>query len=120
MRQIGTLPDERQVQRLGDYLLTQGIRIQAEPAEAGFALWAYDEDKVAQAREELARFVAAPDDARYQAAEHEARRLRDDLLKKQKERQRGIIEVRRRWANPQSTPVTFALNAISVGVWLAT
>lgn len=120
MRQIGTLPDERQVQRIGDYLLTQGIRIQAEPIESGFALWAFDEDRVAQARKELARFVANPDDARYQAAEREARELRDKWIKEQKQRQGKVVEVRRMWSSPQSTPVTFALIAISIGVWFAT
>jgi rhomboid protease GlpG len=119
MRQIGTLPDERQVQRLGDYLLTQGIRIQAEPIEGGFALWAFDEDRVAQAREELARFVASPGDARYEAAEREARVLRDKLIREQKQRQGSVVEVRRMWSTPQSTPVTFSLIAISVAVWFA-
>lgn len=120
MRQIGTLPDERQVQRIGDYLLTQGIRIQAEPIEGGFALWAFDEDHVSQARDELARFVENPGDARYQAAEREARELRDKLIREQKQRQGTVVEVRRMWSTPQSTPVTFALIAISVGVWFAT
>ncbi len=77
MRQIGTLTDERQVQRLGDYLLTQGIRIQVEQSEGRFAIWAIDEDRVAQAREELKRFVENPDDERYTAAQREARQLRD-------------------------------------------
>jgi len=119
MRQIGTLPDERQVQRIGDYLLTQGIRIQAEPIEAGFAIWVFDEDCVAQARDELARFVENPGDSRYQAAEREARELRDKLIREQKQRQGSVVEVRRMWATPQSTPVTFALIAISVCVWIA-
>ena len=74
MRQIGTVTDGRQVQRLIDYLLTQGIRVQVEPGDGDYSVWAIDEDHVARARDELQRFLQNPDDERYAAAEREARR----------------------------------------------
>src|SRR5580765_1766146 len=120
MRQIGTLAGERQVQRLGDYLLTRGIRIQVEQFESEFAIWAIDEDRVAQAREELQQFVQNPDDERYLAAEREAGKLRDELIRKEKERRRSIVDVRRQWARPRIQPLTFLLIVICCAVGLAT
>jgi GlpG protein len=120
MRQIGTIPNEEWMQRLADYLFTLGIRIQAEPAESGFAVWAIDEDRVAQARDELARFVLNPEDERYKAAEREARRLRDQLVAKEKERQKNIVDVRSQWRVTRTRPVTFFLIAASCIVALAT
>jgi hypothetical protein len=120
MRQIGTIPNEEWMQRLADYLFTLGIRIQAEPAESGFAVWAIDEDHVARARDEFARFVQNPDDDRYKSAEREARRLRDELIEKEKERQKNVVDVRSQWRRPRTRPVTFVLIAASCIVALAT
>jgi GlpG protein len=120
MRQIGTLADERQVQRLGDYLLTQGVRIQVEQSEGGFAIWAIDEDRVAKAREELNQFIQNPDDERYLAAEREARTLRDELIRKEKNRRRSIVDVRRQWTTPRARPLTFLLIVICCAVAFAT
>jgi GlpG protein len=119
MRQIGSIPNEAWMQRLADYLFTLGIRIQAEPADGGFAVWAIDEDRVAQARDELARFVQNPEDERYRAAEREARRLRDDLVAREKERQKNVVDVRRQWRSPRTKPVTLVLIAASCAVALA-
>jgi GlpG protein len=120
MRQIGTIPNEEWMQRLADYLFTLGIRIQAEPAPSGFAVWAIDEDRVAQARDELARFVQNPDDERYKSAEREARRLRDQLVAREKERQKNVVDVRSQWRVPRTKPVTLFLIAASCVVALAT
>jgi GlpG protein len=121
MRQIGSVPSEEWLQRLADYLFTLGIRIQAEPAsEGGFAVWAIDEDRVVQARDELSRFIENPDDERYRAAEREARRLRDDLIAREKARQKNIVDVRSQWRGPRTKPVTFGLIAASCVVALAT
>ena len=120
MRQIGTLADGRQVQRLGDFLLTQGVRIQVEQSEAGFAIWAIDEDRVAQARDELNRFVQDPHDARYLAAEREAARLRDELIRKERARRGTVVDVRRQWGTPRSRPLTFLLIVICCAVGFAT
>jgi GlpG protein len=119
MRQIGTIADEKQVQRLTDYLLTLGIRIQVEPGQSDYSVWAIDEDQVLRARDELQRFIQNPDDERYAAAENEARRLRDELLRKEKERQKNVIDVRRKWSSPTGNPFTILLIAISCVVAIA-
>ena len=120
MRQIGTLADERQVQRLGDYLLTQGIRIQVEPSEGRFAIWAIDEDLVAKAREVLQQFSQNPEDERYVAAEREARTLRDELIRKEKDRRRTVVDVSRQWTTPRARPLTFLLIVICCALAFAT
>jgi GlpG protein len=120
MRQIGTLADERQVQRLGDYLLTQGIRVQVDQSEGGFAIWALDEDRVAKAREELNQFIQNPGDERYLAAERDAGRIRDELIRKEKERRRRIVDVRRQWTAPRARPLTFLLIVICCALAFAT
>src|SRR5258708_2194389 len=120
MRQIGTLADERQVQRLQDYLLTLGVRVQVDQAEGGFSIWAIDEDRVGQARDELNRFVQNPADERYAAAEREARKLRDELIRKEKDRRRSVVDVRRQWAAPRARPLTFLLIVICCAIAFAT
>jgi GlpG protein len=120
MRQIGTLSDERQVQCLGDYLLTQGIRIQVEQSEGRFAIWAIDEDLVAKAREELQQFSQNPDDERYVAAEREARTLRDELIRKEMNRRRNVIDVSSKWTAPRARPLTFLLIVICCALAFAT
>jgi GlpG protein len=120
MRQIGTIPDEKQMQRLADYLLTQGIRVQAEHGEGGFAVWAIDEDRVSQARDELARFQQNPDDERYVAAAGEARRLRDQMIRTEKERQKNVVDFSRRWSVARGRPVTMLLIVLSCAAAFAT
>ncbi len=120
MRQIGSLTDERQVQRLAGYLLTLGIRAQVDQSDGQFTVWAIDEDRVAQAREEFKLYVQQPDDERYVSAEREANRLRDELLRKEKERRGRVVEVRRQWAGPRARPLTFLLIVICCALAFAT
>ncbi len=119
MRQIGTIADERQVQRLADFLLIQGIRIKVEPGANGFAIWAIDEDRVPQARGEVQRFLQNPDDARYLAAGREARRVRDELIRKEKERSKNVVNVGKRWSVPPGRPVTIVLIVLCCLVGIA-
>ena len=120
MRQVGTVGSEEQVARLTDYLLTLGIRIHVDRENERFAIWALDEDRVTQAREELARFVENPADERYAAAQREAERLRDELIQKEKARKKNLVDVRQQWSSPRVRPVTFLLVAISCVVFLFT
>lgn len=120
MRQIGTVAGEEQLQRLTDYLLTLGIRTHVDRDDGRFSIWALDEDRVPQAREELARFVENSGDERYVAAQREAARLRDDLIQKEKQRRKNVVDVRAQWTRPRTRPVTFFLIAVSCAVFFAT
>ena len=120
MRQVGTIVGDEQVQRLGDYLLTLGIRTHFERDNGQFVVWALDEDRVGQARDELTRFVQNPNDDRYVAAQREAAKLRDEWIQKEKSRRKNIVDVRQQWSSPRIKPVTFSLIAASCLVFVAT
>jgi GlpG protein len=120
MRQIGTLSDGRQAQRLADYLLTRGIRVEIEPEKTGPVMWVIDEDHVAPARAELQAFLEHPDDEKYAAAERAARRLRDDLIRREKARQKNVVDVRQSWASPRGKPLTVLLITVSCVVAILT
>ena len=77
MRQAGTIPNETDARRLVDYLLTVGIEAQAEPTTSGgWGLWIVDEASIARGKEELARFLDQPNDAKYVQAAKAATDLR--------------------------------------------
>src|SRR5262245_44296777 len=97
MRQIGTLASEQEVRRLADYLLTLGIRSQVDHGDESFAVWAIDEDRVPQARVEFERFHREPDDARYTEATRAADRIRDELIRREKQSRRNVVDVRAQW-----------------------
>ena len=76
MRQIGTLGDEDQARRFEDYALTRGIRTRVEQDDGRWAVWVYEEDHVAQGKEELESFQQNPDDERYVSASRSAESIR--------------------------------------------
>lgn len=75
MRTAGQIRDKQHARRFADYLLTRGISVRLTTCPEGFTVWVYDEDHIPAVREELARFLAAPTDARYDVA-READNLR--------------------------------------------
>lgn len=118
MRQIGTVASESDAARLESYLLTVGIKSQHDPVDQGWAIWVYDEDRVADAKREIDLFLQNPADPRYAAAERESRRLRAESARRDERLRRNVIDVRSRWARPALArrPVTFALIVISGAV----
>ena len=75
MRSAGTIRDKLHARRLADYLLTRGITTRMDSGADGFTVWVHDDDRLAEVREELPRFLTAPADARYDAS-REAEGLR--------------------------------------------
>ena len=49
MRQVGSLPDQRDAERFAAYLVTQGIEAHAEQDSRDWAVWVRDEDQLDQA-----------------------------------------------------------------------
>jgi GlpG protein len=95
MRQIGTITTELHAQRLADYLLTQGIRTQIEPADGAFQ--------------------TNPDLPDYLEAEAAARTLRNAAIARERRLRRNVIDVRSQWTSPSARrPVTMFLIAVSV------
>jgi GlpG protein len=120
MRQIGTLPDEQDAQRLAAYLVTQGIDAHAERDSTGWKIWVRDENRIAEAREEFVTFRDDPHAARYDGAEREAESIRRELVQQRLAAQKNVIEMRGRWktAVVQRAPLTMTLMALSILVTL--
>ena len=81
MRQLAMLPDADAAQTLADYLQTLHIDTQLEKLPEGCALWVCDEDRLVQARKELADFTSNPSDPRFVGARQAAATLRRRLEK---------------------------------------
>jgi len=72
MRQLAVLPNADAAQALADYLQTQRIETRLEQLPEGCVVWVFDEDRLPQARKELADFTANPSDPRFAAARRTA------------------------------------------------
>lgn len=122
MRQIGTLSEEEKARTLGDYLLTRGVETSVEPADGEWAVWVYDEDRVEDAKKELAEFLENPGDPRYVKAAKSAAEVRQATARKQKQARKNFVDVRQRWQRPVTSrcPVTITMMIISVFVGMAT
>ena len=120
MRQIGTLADEDHARRFEDYALTHGIRTRIEQEDGRWAVWVYDEDQVAQGKEELESFRDDPDDERYVAASRAAVALRRQDEERIRQHRRNTVNVPQQWNRPlwMQVPAAYALIVISVLVAL--
>lgn len=120
MRQIGTLDNLQQAQRLADYLLAQGIKTHVDAGGDAVALWVKDEDFLEQARADLDAFRAAPDDPRYASAAQKAKQVRAEEEAYARRFRRNQIDLRGRLGSGavQRRPLTMILIGISVGVSL--
>lgn len=71
------MPGEAPARRFGDFLLSQGIRNEVEPeADSTWSVWIRDEDQIAAAQAQLARFQAEPGAPEFQRATDAAARVR--------------------------------------------
>jgi GlpG protein len=130
MRQIGTLIDPAQAQLLADHLYTLRIETRLDRQPDGVAVWVCDEDRVPQARQEMAAFLSDPADQRYVAAARTARQMRrqeDAVEENYRVKQAGARQAQEAAMQeaapaeaPRGRPVTFALVAASILVGLAT
>jgi GlpG protein len=123
MRQLTTLPNADDAQRLADYLLTLKIETRVDQEPEGWAVWVCDEDRLPQARQELEAFTQNPRDGRYTTAVRAAQTLRREEDHAEEEYARRQNELRRRMTErppaSRSFPWTIGLIAVSVLVTLA-
>jgi GlpG protein len=120
LRQLGTLPDESQARSLADHLLALGITTRLDSGQAGWTLWIHNEDRLAQARQELDAFRANPGDPRYQHAVHAARAVLREQAELERRFQKNNRSMSGQWdrLNLRRRPLTIALVAICVVVYL--
>ncbi|MCY2966905.1 MAG: rhomboid family intramembrane serine protease, partial [Planctomycetota bacterium] len=117
MRQIGTIENAADLERITDYLLTLGIRTHSDQEPEGFVLWAYDEDRIAEAKSEVIEFQRQPANPKYANAAREAKQLRAAAAQRERQTRRQVISLGERWNRPANSPaVTWILIAISVAV----
>src|SRR5262249_111470 len=63
MRHIGTIAEQKQAERFVLFLASQQIEATLRPLqETGYAVWVFDEERVATARQQLQTFLTMPDD----------------------------------------------------------
>ena len=68
MIQLLVLGDARMAQALVDYLATLGIPCELTQSELGVSVWLADERRLAQAQQEVKRFLAEPNHPRHMEA----------------------------------------------------
>lgn len=122
MRRIGTLKTEQEAHRFSDYLYTLEIENQVSGRDGTWEIWSLDEDRLEQARDELASFCASPGDAKYAAAAGAAQAQRDARLQAMVTARKQQIDLRERWERPawRQTPVTFMLAGLCLLVTIVT
>ena len=99
MRQLAILPTPEAARTLADYLLTVHIDTHLEPLPEGTAVWVRDEDRMPQARKELAEFTSNPADKRFAAARQAA-----ETVRRRQQRQDEEDAAREASARPAPTP----------------
>jgi GlpG protein len=120
MRQVGSLPDQRDAERFAAFLVTQGIDAHAEQDMREWAIWVRDENCIEQARESFELFKIDPNDSRYKGAERDAEAIRREEAQRRISAQKNMIEMRGRWRQPMArrAPLTFTMVVLSVVVTL--
>jgi GlpG protein len=119
MRQLGTVPEQRNAQRFADFLLTKGIPLSVDPAPGGWAIWVRNEDHLDEARRHFAEFQAAPDAPIYRDAARSAEQLRAEEQRRAAAAQKNMVDVRRRWGRTRGASgarVTALLLGASIAV----
>lgn len=119
MRLIGEIADQRQAEQFAAYLVAQRIMAKTDRInENKIEIWVHEEDHFKPAREELAAFLANPQDAKYARAIPQAQQVIRQHADKQRRIQKKIV-VGKRKLSPQPR-VTITLIAICVFVSLFT
>jgi GlpG protein len=125
MREIGTLADSDAARTLADYLLTLHIETRLEEQPEGWVVWACDEDRVAQARQEFAEFTRDPKDPRFGRAARAGHEIRLREIEEDEDYRERLAEFREQMTEKPPPPgnqraVTFGLLVAAVAVTLLT
>ncbi|MCA9262240.1 MAG: rhomboid family intramembrane serine protease [Planctomycetales bacterium] len=124
MRHIGSISNERLALRFTDYLTTTGISAEAEQDthSSQWLVWIHDEDRVDVAREELKKFLEAPEQPQYVQASSAAEKIRSDMVRQRREAARRTVEMRDRWRRSpaQRAPLVTAMIVVSVVCFVMT
>ena len=122
MRQIGSIEDREQVERFAAYLVSLGISCSVDTGNSGHIVWVHEEDRVDQAKEELAQFRNEPGHERYRNATRKAAAVVEARIQQAVATRRRTIDLRDRWAKPtvEHGPATFGMMALMMIVAVLT
>ena len=116
MRIAGYLDKENDARLLSDYLHSKGLLNEVEPTQSGtWTLWIHDDKQLEEGRQELERFLAAPENPIYR---ENAPKGREFLARRKREDQRfheRTVDVRTSWVGMHQGSVGF-LTALLMGV----
>ena len=116
MRRIGQLADEGLAQRFVDFLYTQKMEGQAEPASGEcWTIWVHDEDHCSRARQLLQAFSINPDDPRFTDAGIRADSMRRERLR---DDERWRRRQRRMPPRPAAGRLTLIMMAVCIGIFI--
>ena len=120
MRQLGNLSSEPEARRFAAWLVAQRIDAHAEEENGQWVVWVREEDQLPQARGELVRFRANPNDPQYQNAAQTAESVRRQNDAQRRQAQGNVVQMRNRWgaASPgapgaRRSPIVLTLIGLS-------
>jgi len=116
MRQLAVLPNADAARTLADRLQALRIETRLDQAADGWAVWVFDEDRLPEARKELADFTANPADPRFTGARREAEQERRRARQAEEEAP-PVVRPPPAWA-PRPPYVTHALVFLSCVVFV--
>lgn len=116
MRQIGSIADEKQAQRLADYLLTQGMGSVVEPDGQHWIIWIREENHVEPAKTILDDYLNNPEADKYRQAFKAAESIRTEEVRRRVQAKKNNVDVRTQWQQPlrRRAPLVTALIGLSI------
>ena len=120
MRSVGEFDLEAQAHRVCGYLNGLSIRAEVEEDDEGpWSIWVHDEEKLDEARHEVASFRLKPDDSKYAEVALQGEVRAKEQAKKVEKLRRKEEKLHRQWnRGTDACRVTFILIGICVIVYL--
>jgi GlpG protein len=122
MRSLGELDQEEKASVFAGFL--NGISIRAEieedAPEGPWTIWVHDEEKLEQARQEMALYLEDPSDPKYREIAHQGKLQQEEDSKKELKLRKKEQQLARRWnrSTGRVGPTTLTLIVISVVAYL--
>lgn len=116
MRELTTLENQQQAERLAGYLVSQSIPSSVEQEDGHWIVWITNDDDRDAAQEIFTEYQKNPDDSRYVAGLVKAKQQARDEAATQRKIRRRQVDLTKRWSGHwwYAHPATTVLIGISV------
>jgi GlpG protein len=119
MRLLGTLETQFLARRIGDHLLTRGMRNHVDEDSKGrWQVWIEHDDHLDDAKKEFDAFALEPDHERFASSNERADRIRREQAEADRRRRRKFVDVRSSWSGLIVHPAHATLTLLIVSVVL--